>query len=306
MRLPRTRAQFNCLRLSFSDTGPFPADAIVALQPLYATAKQYTGIFGPRTFLASLFGCSVPVTVAGSYTRSPRRLTLFITTALQGTCIFGTTLHAVRLIDGDNNLHPGDAFPPGGAITARGFPGGDTLLVDVGDGTFTTTVCACYGSPIPVDGAWYQVSLTPDGSALVAVPCREATAFLTINRKHWHALLAGTKYLLDLSGGPEPFAVPADRYRVLLLPESAAPHSQDLATALAAAGITGNGKLCRLSSGTSLTLTPSRVPTASVQVTADDAEIMFTLAGVRGADDVSFAVFDACGNRVYSNSFEHG
>ncbi len=231
---------------------------------------------------------------------------LSIATALQGTCTFGAASHTVRVIDGTHSLQPGHAFPSGTAAPSKGFPGGDTLLVDVGDGTFNNTVRACYGNPVLVDGVWYQVALTPDGQGLAATPCPDATATITLNREHWHALLVGTKYLLDLTGGADQLNVPADQYRVFLLSDSAMPNATGSAAMLDAMSYTGNGKPYRLTAGSNIALTPVQATVAGVQVDAAGSNIAFSLAGAIAADSVPFAVYDACGNCVYSNSFEHG
>ena len=215
--------RFTCLRLAFSEAAPFAADTTVELTPLYATNTQFAAQFGPQTFNVPLNGRTLPVTVAGSYTQdnSGGRLTLALATALQGACAFAEQTHAVRLVSGDNSLQPGSPFPPTVAdIAAKGFHGGDTVVVDTGDGTFSNSIRAFYGHPLQVDGHWYTLALTPDASAFIATPFTGATGSITMNQGRWEAILLGKTHLLHLTGDAGTFTIPADQYRVYLLPDT--------------------------------------------------------------------------------------
>ncbi len=306
---PPTAPCFTRVHLAFITGGQVNADTVLQLTPLYTINERSVSTFGPQQISVALNGRDVPVTVAGSYTeeKGGRQLALSIATALQGSCTFGAKDHLVRLI-GENTLQPGQIFPAMlSGISGKGSKGGDTLLVDVGDGTFTQSVRAFYGYPVNVNNAWYTVALNADGSGFTAAPFTGKLGTIGMNRDQWDAVFIGSKYLLHLCGSAGQFSVPADQYRIYLLPPSSSCNAEGLPALLNATDINGNGRQYAVAAGQNETIIPAS-NTSRVQVNAMGPNITFMLAGLNGlgSGDIPFTVYDACGNTLFSSTFEHG
>jgi len=199
------------LRFDFTGKGQFAGAPTVPIKP--PPGRGYQTAFGPQTVQAALPGGTIPVTVHGQYIKSDdfRYMTLHIGTAVQGKGRFGKRVLPVRIIDGNGNLKAGDTWRTSGRSTRRG----DTLAIDLGDGSFTKDVRkACYGSPIEVDGAWYSVGMAADGKTLTVNPIDVKLGKIHIKQPKWSCMLVGQKHLLYLAGGDEPVAVPVDTYLV--------------------------------------------------------------------------------------------
>lgn len=298
--------RFSSVRFDFTGAGTFDAAQVAKLRSL-AGVVDGALVFGPQTCTVALNGRTTPVTISGSYRQ--KQLTLYLSTALQGECAFGTKTHAVRLVDGDNNLQPGTVFLLCSApIDPQHFTAGDTLVVDVGDGSFNKTVRAFYGQPVLVEGNWYTVALAADQSAFTATPFAGATAAIEANRERWSGIFIGKKYLLQLTGMQGWLNVPVDDYRVYLFPDSSVANAKGLPGLLNAQRIQGNGRLITVKSKAMTTLIPKSFVTERVEMAVNGSTVDFALQidGSTGPDEVPFEVVDANGNIVFHDSFEHG
>ncbi len=199
------------LRFDFTGKGRFAGAPTVAIKPV--RGRDHQTAFGPATIQAAFPGGPMPVTVSGRYIKSDtfRYMVLSIGTGVQGKGRFGRRELPVRIIDGNGNLKAGDSWRTSGRSTRTG----DTVAVDVGDGSFTKDVRkGCYGSPIEVDGAWYTVGMAADGKTLTVSPTDVKLGKVHIRQPKWSCMLVGEKHLLHLAGGDAPVAVPVDTYLV--------------------------------------------------------------------------------------------
>jgi len=180
--------------------------------------------FGPATLKVLRNGKTIPVGVTGNYRKSSTygRLDLRLRAALGGTCRFGDKVRAVRVIDGNSNLSFSDAARPrlrrGGVV---GMVGGDTVVVDTGDGKFAKPTKALYGQPVLVEGKWYRVDVSKDETKVSARQVDVATGQIKIDHEQWSARVVGKKHILCLAGGKDPLTVPGDQYVVGMYQESA-------------------------------------------------------------------------------------
>ena len=295
------------LRLDFTGKGRFTDAPTVPLKDISTGGGFFQHIyniqakFGPETIQADLPGGKVPVIVRGEYFKADqyRHLLLSVGTALQGRCRFGRRVVAVRIIDGDGDLRLGGTWR---ALGPRLFGGqvtpGDTLAIDTGDGSFTKGVRKfCYGSPVEIDGAWYDVKLAEDGKKITAEPLKVDLGKIQIDHPKWSCLLVGRKYLLRLSGGPAPVTVPADRYMVTKYeqwgPAGAAGRRaylscSDLATGAGASVAVTAGKTAKVTLGSPLT--------ASVSITKRSGDML----------SLSLVLLDASGRKVSDLQLPNG
>jgi len=199
------------VRLDFSCSGNFTGKATI---PLVGSRQgsEFTGTIGPTTIRIERDGKVIPMTVVGDYVKQPgghRYFRLSVGTALEGKCRFGKNVYTVRVVDGNGNLKYGDKTTPRAAMGANRTPGrGDTLVVDYGD----STKRFFYGHPALVDGVWYDVKLSEDGTKISAKPADIETAKLKIDNDNWSVRLAGRRHVLNIDGGKEPLVIPADTY----------------------------------------------------------------------------------------------
>ena len=199
------------LRLDFSGKGQFAGAPTVPLKAESTGGQYFMATFGPQAIRAVLGGDAVPVIISGEYMKmgNYRSLHMSVGTALQGKANFRQRAASVRIIDGDGDLKLGSAWR---ASSGRVRPG-DTLIIDTGDGSFTKSVVkTCYGSPVEIDGAWYDVRLAKNAKTITATPLKLDLGKVRIDHPKWSCMLVGKKYLLWLSGGPKPVTVPADQY----------------------------------------------------------------------------------------------
>jgi hypothetical protein len=123
----------------------------------------------------------------------------------------------VRIVDANGNLRIDDVATPikrGGKVVS--MLRGDTLVVDTGDGSFTKDVQRVHlGLPVFVDGAWYDMQLSDDRSALSAKRISKTTGYVQVPHAQCGGLLIGKKHIISLSGGREKIPVPPDEYVVV-------------------------------------------------------------------------------------------
>ena len=216
-RKPDAKAP-DVVRLDFTGRGRFDDTAAVPVKSGNgSTWDRGQGAFGPASLDVPLNGKTVPVTVGGMYYKSgPNQFVgLSLCTGLEGTCAFGDKAHPVRLIDGDSNLRLGDAssrIKMDNRVV--GVKAGDTLVLDTGAGKFQPQdVRKCfYGQPVLVDGTWYRVTVSPDGSKVSSAPLAVTSGKIKIPHDQWRATFIGETYILAAGGGAAPIDLPADRY----------------------------------------------------------------------------------------------
>ncbi|MHC4180973.1 MAG: hypothetical protein ACYSWU_26035, partial [Planctomycetota bacterium] len=311
------------LRFDFSGKEQFAGMPVVPLKVSRRWGDSIENVFGPTTIQVKRGDTTIPVTVQGEYCETRRRsLVLEIGVALEWQCRFGEKTHAVRLVDGNTNFAFGDRATPSvknGRVT--GVSEYDTLVVDIGDGSFGSKVTrAYYGHPVLVDGVWYHVALSADGTQIAARPLNAETAQLKIPHEVWSARLAGQKYVLALDGSTEPMPIPADRYTVLQYQESTQPDEKGRSGSFALTWISGSpglagkaidavaGKTAEVPLGTPLRgrITPG--------VDGRTVSLNFTVVDASGApvnrvylaDDWAtayFEILDADGKCVHSGRF---
>ena len=216
----------NLLRFDFTGKRQFAGKPTVPLKPRPKGEEGGQASFGPATIQVDHGGRTVPVSVQGSYSTSDsyRWLTLTLSTALEGRLAFGSKTYAVRVVDGNANLALGDkATVMRDGTRIFGIQPGDTLAIDTGGGWNTPKMIrAYYGEPVRVDGAWFDVALSPDRKAIHAKPSTARFARLKIAHKKWSVKLAGAKHMVMLEGSNEPVTLPADTYTVVEFVETAA------------------------------------------------------------------------------------
>jgi hypothetical protein len=200
-------------------------------------------------------------------------------------------------------------------------------VIDTADGSFRQKVIrAYYGQPVRVDGSWYEVELSPDGTRISSRPFAGEMAQLRIAHEQWSATLVGDKHILKLEGSTEPIPIPADRYTVLVF-EQSAPSNQPGATIGQMARLTSRpgarpdspaalvdaaaGKTIALAIGAPLTAsiaTNARLGSVRMDFTLVDAAGMHAavvLPGV-GIATPGVEVLDPAGKRAYEGQFRYG
>jgi len=239
--------------------------------------------------------------VHGSYYKEPtyRGLQVYLGTALAGRCAFGRQVSAVRLIDDNCNLALGDATKVSykdGKIANLSLTRGldaDTLAVDTGDGTFKkgpvqTSLC---GQPVLVNGAWYEVKVSPDGTKISAAPTGAKSGWIRFAHRTTGAVLLGTKAVFEVSDSQKPVAVPADRYLIARYQMSLEADRPDRPRPTMTAEM---GKLFDVPAGETLTAPIGPPLTASVEVSHGFGGIL----GSSKAVVLSLSLVDAGGAKV--------
>jgi hypothetical protein len=318
------------VRLDFGLKAQFAGAPAVPLKAGGTEQDWFQASIGPTTVEVKRDGKTIPVCVQGMYQKRQdfRWMTLEVSTALEGRLAFGAKTHAVRVVNCNGALTFGAKAKVerlGKAIC--GIDAGDTVAVDTGDGSFTSKVTKnYYGHPLLVDGAWYDVSLSPDGTKLTATPSAAATAMLKIDHESWLLTLAGDKYILALDGSNQPVAIPADCYTVAGF-RQVGPlgrrGEKDAGSGLLMSGATelsrGKGKTFEAAAGKTVELAIGDPLTASIttSVRRPSARMSFSLvdaAGLRadlvlpdvGTPTPEVEVLDAAGKRVHEGKFEFG
>jgi len=316
------------IRFDFSGKGEFAGAPVAPLKRSLLYESQAS--FGPTTVDVNRNGKPIPVTVQGSYNKSPeyRYINLQLGAALEGRLAFGAKTYTVRLIDGNGDLAFGAKATASRSVgQARYVSPCDSIAIDTADGSFRQKVIrAYYGQPVRVDGSWYEVELSPDGTRISSRPFAGEMAQLRIAHEQWSATLVGDKHILKLEGSTEPIPIPADRYTVLVF-EQSAPSNQPGATIGQMARLTSRpgarpdspaalvdaaaGKTIALAIGAPLTAsiaTNARLGSVRMDFTLVDAAGMHAavvLPGV-GIATPGVEVLDPAGKRAYEGQFRYG
>jgi len=320
------------VRLDFTGKGKFAGAPTAALKPIASVANgapdgTFQATFGPVEVKAAIDGKQVPMMVSGRYINlnsgQYRQLQLTLGTAMQGKCRFGDRELAVRIVDGDNNLQPGNAWQRRAFGNNVAVVSGDTVAVDLGDGTFAKDVRkACYGSPIEVGGKWYEVAISQDGKQVSARPVEMEAGNIHIDHPKWSCMMIGEKFILPLEGGPEPVAVPAGAYVMRSYEEFSAPDDKGrrarLAVGISPAAASSKvvveaGKTAEIAIGSPLNATVKAVKQAqqlmlSLALTDAGGRPITGLTTYDGTRPPApqITVKDAVGAQVYQNTLEYG
>jgi hypothetical protein len=315
------------VRLDFTGKGNFAGAPTAALKPMPSSEGLFRATFGPVEIKAVVNGAQVPMMVSGQYINlnsgQYRQLQLTLGTAMQGKCRFGDRELAVRIVDGDNNLQPGNAWQRRAFGKNVAVVTGDTVAVDLGDGKFAKDVRkACYGSPVEVGGKWYEVTVSQDGKQVSAKQVELASGKIHIDHPKWSCMLIGDKLILPLDGSAEPVAVPAGAYVMRSYEEFSAPNNKgqraQLTVGIPPAGKSSEvtveaGKTAQIAIGSPLNATVKAVKQAQQLMLS----LVLTDAGGRPITSLAtydgdrppmpmVAVKNAAGAQVYQNTLEYG
>ncbi|MHB9025345.1 MAG: hypothetical protein ACYC7E_14445 [Armatimonadota bacterium] len=215
--------RFDVIRFDFSGQGRFNAEQALPLN--YPPRSSNSAAFGPQTLQYTNDGKSIMMSIRGYYNFSEKsfNLIIYLGCAAQATGIFKEKIYPVRVLDGNNNLRFGDPFrntqhPTRGIVPGRG----DTIQIDPTNSNFSNVakiIRTGYGSPILVDGAWYEVALRPDGTDIVVRPYEGQRGTLRLPRAPWNAQLINTQYLLSLASDAREITIPTGQYQVYMYGE---------------------------------------------------------------------------------------
>jgi hypothetical protein len=290
--------------------------------PLDASKAGVGGMvpFGPATVTISLSGKPSVFMVRGvcQITEAgPVLLQLSLGAVLEGQCAFGDKTYTVRCVDATYNLKMDDRaqIVCGSLDTVLSVTPGDYVLVDTGDGTFTKSVAYAYvGQPIRVDGAWWDVLISPDGTQITAEKLGMPAGRLKVSASDWTLKLAGRDRVLLIEGNADGVEVPAGRYSVI----SAAIRREDTSVSIAETRMAqGKAEVVEIAAGKTAEL-PLGPPLESRTTAAvNGRQVTFTpaLVDAGGRAALSFAkggalvqctvqVSGADGKPVYSAAIE--
>ncbi len=228
-------AEPDLLYVDFTGQGKFEKASAIPLKK--TTARKgidYEATFGPAPVKVHREGKSYLATVRGAYARlgqqsagaqdlGPRsQVALTFAAAVESKCSFGKKEYPVRLVD-----NSGD-FRFDGKVKAdrtRMLEGGDVVLIDTGEGTFAGdgVIQAYYGQPVFVDGAWYELSVSPQADKLAAKPLELKAGQVLLDRERWQIVLEDQGKPLLLGGGKKSLPVPAGTYKLVYYREWSAP-----------------------------------------------------------------------------------
>lgn len=312
----------NLIRLDLSGKGKFKGCPAVALTlPAGGTSATARRI-GPATIRVQRDGRTIPLQVRGYYYKSGnyRQLYMQFGTALEGSCAFGAKVRRVRIIDGDGNFRCGDPLKLKVKDAKTGeIAMGDTLQVLRGDKGASVEQRVFFGQRVKVDGKWYDVKISPDGSKVSAAVAKVQMGQVRIPRERWSATLVGTKHLLKLSGGTKPVEAPASQYVFMAYGEL----HKDGARLRCAGGRAPRGarKVFTVSAGKVTDLAAGSPLTAGLDVMSGGGQTIFSLmlfdasgatvadlaiAGGKRPDAPQIEVHDAASKKIYDGKMRYG
>ena len=212
----------NLVRLDFSGQGEFEGKPVVPLK-MRSEGGVTRGRIGPADIRIQRNGKTIPAYVLGSYYNYKkaeyRTISLSVPTALEGECRFGQKTYYVRIMDKNSNLRWSDkATPRFRAGKVVGINRGDLLLIGIkteGSREPSGRKEVYYGYPVQVDGVWYDVKVSDDGTKVTAEPVDVKATKLKIDYDEWRIELVSKENIFQLSGGStHPVDIPAGEYTV--------------------------------------------------------------------------------------------
>ena len=323
--------------LDFSGKGRFTDACTAPLKITAGAGHTIEAMIGPVPIHIPLDGRVLAVTVRGNYQRQGltyRRLKIGFDVGLQGRCDFGGKTRTVCVVDGTGDLRPGDPFKPilrDGQVAGRTT--GDTLMIDTGDGTFedpSKVIRVCYGQPVWIDGAWYDVKVGDDGSSLQVDRVDLPTGRLKVAAANWEMILVSPQRVMWVSSTQpgQDLPLPAGSYVVMRFKQYAQFGESDSAAILVEGPSTNQGHMERIPSDPVVQIMPDGTAelaigtplTAEVEASVSGSEVRFSLkvtdAGGRSPDYVKIAgdrrpqptlrVLDAAGKEVHAAAIEYG
>lgn len=307
----------SCVRIDLTGAGKFTEAMRIPMNLAIAHEGHYDGAFGPQALETMVDGVRTSVTVRGTYhfSESGQRMTVFLGTALEGTCAFGGAEYRLRVIDGNADLFVGDRAIRQ-ADRFGGFASGDRVQVDQPGGVVSEGL---YGQPLLVDGVWYRVALSPDRQTVSATKLNLQFGRLAVPHLAWSAVLVGEQFVLDLRGNRREVTLPVDRYTVASYRETApVPFGPPATLTRGPGGTTIEVKPDALTVGALGTPLTASVRTewdaAAREVTfysslrdAAGVEVTLDLGDDRKWDNAAeFEVVGPDGQVVHRDTFEHG
>ena len=251
--------KLDLIRLDFSGAGQFDR------KPSFPLTKIATGVrkasaasiytFGPGTTQVPHNGRNIPVFVEGmcmQHDGEIKELHVSMGVVAEGSCRFGKKVYGVRVIDADGRFGVNNA--PAGTDAEEGASGGhgmqeknpdavDVVMIDTNSETFKRGVVpATLGQIAHLDGKWYRVSVSEDGSKISAEKIAAETGSVVVSHDNWAATLIAEKYTLSLRGGRKPVPVPAGRYVIRRYREHVLLSGAPRAAVLTVAAKPGSGK----------------------------------------------------------------
>jgi hypothetical protein len=211
-------ARPDTVRIAFDNSGKFGPKSAIPLtnvRPLQGKGHFLAG-FGPGVIPIVWKGKTYHIGVRGKYYHNDggRRVAKFVlNTAVQGSCRFGKKTRKVRFIDTTGNFRFDDA--PKAKPKSFNSGTGDIVLIDTGDGKFGGSVVrTCYGQSVCVDGTWWNVAISADGTRATVKPAKVAVGKLSVAARSWELALVRDRKLFLVTGRKDVVGVPAGRYEV--------------------------------------------------------------------------------------------
>ncbi|MBT3201722.1 MAG: hypothetical protein HN350_17610 [Phycisphaerales bacterium] len=224
------------VRLDFSGQGKFAGAPSFSLKQIPSATRPEFGIsvsvFGPTAVTVQHDGKKIPVFVEGVCSLRDdivKTMRISVGVVAGGACRFGDKTYGVRVIASDCLLGVNNAPEIDDSGMGSSGPGlqdnnpdaADVVMIDTSGAVFkNASVRATLGQLAYVDGKWYCVSVSKDGSKISAKQIAAETGAVSIAHDKWSAVLIGQKHTLSVFGGKAPVFVPADKYVIRRYRES--------------------------------------------------------------------------------------
>jgi len=247
------------LRLDFTGKGKFDPNCAVALEEVNLDKRvAFQVMFGPEVINVQRDGATVPVAVRGMCMRAGEQsmVVLSFATAVEGKCTFADKEYPVRFIDatGDFRFDAAGVADPKSPMGIGTSPI-DSVMIDVGDGTFTDVVIrAYYGQPVFVDGVWYDLTISADQSTASAKAIDLKSGEIEIDHDRWEMVLTKDGKVMCITGERSPVPLPAGDYKLVCYRQWSPPNAEGKRAWLAAMR-TGPGA----AASPTITITPGKV-----------------------------------------------
>ena len=215
---------FNLARLDFTGKGDFRNAPVIPQERVGydQDKKEFCYVFSKDRVNVKVGERVYSLAVSMLYIETPneRSLRVQIDASAEGVCMFGSKAHKIRFCDGTSNLRFDDVAKPvfeDGRYKKK--EAGDSFFVDLGNGKFRKFAYGLYGHPVAVDGAVWNVKLSPDGSQVTAEPYPGPTGMVHLNHPAWRALLARPGMIVVLYGDAVAIPLPVGRFELNELEE---------------------------------------------------------------------------------------